>query len=165
MFQTLIQQKIIVMKKILTFVSAVLIGIHSFASDPGEIDKKIRQSFESIFPNAADVNWQELPDAYVVYFVEAGTPTRVLYAKDQSFTRFTRYYGEDKLPSQVHYAITSAYAGKKIFGVTEITTVSQVDKKLSTEYFVVLEDAKSWVTVKIDGDGNFSVVKKLKKTS
>jgi len=48
---------------------------------------------------------------------------------------------------------------KKVFGVTEMTTDSAV------EYYIKLEDATNWITVKSNVDGNLSVVEKYKKAS
>ena len=50
-----------------------------------------------------------------------------------------------------------AYKGKKIFGVTEITSSDGIT------YNIILEDAKHWTTVKSDASGNMHVVQKLKK--
>ena len=49
------------------------------------------------------------------------------------------------------------FTDKTIFGVTEFTVGDEVN------YFVKLEDAKSWTTVKIDNARNIEVTEKYKK--
>ena len=51
------------------------------------------------------------------------------------------------------------YADKTVFGVTEVSTDSTV------EYFIKLEDATSWTTVRANIDGGMTVVEKYKKAS
>ena len=46
---------------------------------------------------------------------------------------------------------------KKFFGVTEITTESDVT------YYIILEDEKTWTHVQSDAFGNMFTEKKLKK--
>jgi hypothetical protein len=150
------------MKKILIFLVVVLVTLSSFTNEKG-IDEKLQQSFRNSFPNAQEISWMELSDSYVVYFVESGIKARIVYPKDQSYIRFMRYYNESALPYHLRFLVNKNYPGKKIFGVTEISTVSQTDNSLTDEYFVRIEDSKNWLVVKIDNEGNLSVVGNYKK--
>src|ERR1700704_3608903 len=116
-------QKSIAMKKFLIVFATLLIGLSSFAFSPKEIDEKLIQTFKTNFPNAVSVSWAELPESYVVNFVENGLRSRVIYQKDGSFVHFTRYYQEKDLPFFVRFKVTKLYPNKKIFGVVEISTV------------------------------------------
>ena len=151
------------MKKLFVLFSSLLIGMYSFAWAQG-IDQRFVRSFDSSFPNAQDVSWLEYSDAYEVSFIHAGIRSRILYPKDESFVRLTRYYKEDHLPYQVHLLINNQFPNRKIFGVTEVSTIQQSRGELSVVYYVIVEDASKWVTVKIDRDGTLSVGKALKKT-
>ena len=51
------------------------------------------------------------------------------------------------------------YKGKTVFGVTEMTTDSSV------EYYIKLEDSKTWITVLSTVDGNMEVTEKFNKTA
>jgi hypothetical protein len=69
-----------------------------------------------------------------------------------------RYYGEDQLPLFIRGKMKEKFNGKKVFGVTEVS--SQED----LAYYVVLEDAKSWTTIKCDSYGNTTIHKKMRKS-
>jgi hypothetical protein len=151
------------MKKLFILFSALMIGFQSFAFLPGGIDQKFLRTFDSSFPNAKDVSWVEYPEGYEVYFIQGDMSSRVFYPKDLSFMRLTRYYKEEHLPYQVRFTINNEFPGKKIFGITEVVTVSKADNALSTIYFIIVEDAKKWFTVKLDETGTVIVGKVLKK--
>ena len=153
------------MKKLFILFSSILMGIQSFAFIPNEIDQKIQKTFDSSFPDAQEVSWLDYPEAYEVSFVENGIRARILYAKDNSFVRLTRYYKEANLSYHVRLAVQKQYPGKKIFGVTEISTVVEEWKDTSVVYHIILEDDQKWLTVTLERDGSFTPGKKLKKGS
>ena len=151
------------MKKLFIFLSTLLISFSLLARDPGEIDEKLVKSFSTSFPKAENVHWYELPKSWVVSFVEDGMRSRIVYHKDGKVAEFTRYYFESNLPFIVHSKITKAYPDKKIFGVVEVSVVSESTNASKIEYFIKLEDDKSWLTVKSDNEGMLTVVEKYKK--
>lgn len=53
--------------------------------------------------------------------------------------------------------VKEKFPGKKIFGVTEVTTCDGI------VYTIVLEDDKNWTTITSNEIGNLTVVQKLKK--
>jgi len=121
------------------------------------ISEKILQTFKQTFPDAEQVKWLEQSDKYTVDFKDNGVTTKVDYDKDGNFISSVRYYYEKNLPVNIICKLQKRFAGKKVFGVTEMTTENNV------EYFIKLEDAKSWMTVKSNVDGNMEVVEKYKK--
>ncbi|MFL5808274.1 MAG: hypothetical protein ACJ749_02060 [Flavisolibacter sp.] len=151
------------MKKLFVLFSSLMIGMYSFAWAQG-IDQRFVRSFDSSFPNAQDVSWFVYPDAFEVAFIHGGFRARILYPKDESFVRLIRYYKEDNLPYQVRFLISKEFASSKISGVTEVSTIQVGRNDVSVVYYVIVEDAKKWMTVKIDRDGIMSVGKALKKT-
>jgi len=151
------------MKKLVALFLSLVVAFSSFAYTPVEIDKKLIQAFDSTFPNAADVSWHEYADEYVVHFVEGGVRSRIAYAKDQSYVRITRYYTEKHLPYHVRLLVKNQYPGKSIFGITEISTVSPAGGYTDLAFYVVVEDARKWLTVKIDSEGNSTIVQKAGK--
>jgi hypothetical protein len=152
------------MKKLFIIFSALLLSFSLIARDPGpgEIDDKLIKSFNTSFPKAERVHWFELPKAWVVNFVAEGVRSRVVYLKDGKVTEFTRYYFEPNLPFLIRSAIKNAYPDKSIFGVVEVSIMTE-NGDSTLDYFVKLEDEKNWMTVKSDTEGNLTVVEKYKK--
>jgi hypothetical protein len=151
------------MKKLTVLIIALTFGAVTFASDPGGIDEKLIQSFQSSFPKAEKVNWYELQNAYVVNFVENGIRGRITYRKDGASTQYTRYYTEELLPFVVQSNIKQNYPGKSIYGVIEVSTVSKSGNQSKVDYYVKMQDARHWTMVKADMDGNTRLVEKFKK--
>jgi len=153
------------MKKLFIIFSALLISFSLIARDrdPGGIDEKLLQSFNTSFPTAEQVHWYEMPKAYVVNFVSGGIRSRVVYLKDGKVSEFTRYYLEGNLPFLIRSRVKEAYADKKIFGVVEVTTVTEGGNNSTVVYYVKLEGDKYWLTVKSDNEGNLVVVEKYRK--
>lgn len=147
------------MKKMFVLFSALLLGVNLIARDP---DDSLIKTFNTSFPKAERVNWYELPKAWVVNFVADGIRSRIVYLKDGKVTEFTRYYFESNLPFLVHSKIKKSYPEKKIFGVIEVTTMLE-NGTSDMEYFVKLEDDKTWMTVKSDNEGNLNVTEKYRK--
>jgi len=150
------------MKKFLFTVLSLMFVLISFAYGTLHIDEKLKQSFQVRFPHAQNVSWYESSDAYEVYFVEAKVQTRIIYAKDNSSVNFIRYYKDSVLPYPVQYLLQKQYPGKKVFGVTETSTVSK-NGALSIDYHLVLEDLKKWYLVTINKDGTVSLDEKYNK--
>ena len=148
------------MKKLVILFTAFVVSFQAFAYDP--INEKLIRSFQASFPNAGQVNWQELQNAFVVSFVEENIRARAYYDKEGALTQVIRYYKEKTLPFNILQTIKQQYKGKTIFGVVEVTAPS-ADKNLETEYFVKLEDGRHWITVKVNSHGNASVTQRLRK--
>ena len=133
------------------------------ASDEGvvtyTISDKLLQAFKQTFPDAQQVKWAELEDKYMVNFKQGEILTKIEYDKEGNFLSSIRYYSEKNLPVNVLVRLQKKYADKKVFGVTEVTADNAV------EYYVKLEDANNWITVRSNGDGNMQVVEKYKKAS
>ena len=150
------------MKKLFVLFYSLMIAVNSFAYDSVEIDRRVMQSFGSSFPHATDIRWNELEKTYLVNFVENSIRYQIEYAKDQSFVNITRYYRAENLPFPVRYVIENRYPGKSIFGITEISSVVAGDV-INIDYYIILEDAKRWITVKMDKAGNRTIVQRLRK--
>lgn len=147
------------MKKFIFILSSLLLSFSLFARDP---DENLIKVFSSSFPKAEQVHWYEMPKAWVVNFVADGIRSRVVYLKDGKATEFTRYYFEQNLPFVIRSKVKEAYPDKNIFGVIEVSILTETGAS-QLQYFIKLEDAKSWLTVKSDNDGNLTVEEKYKK--
>jgi hypothetical protein len=141
-----------------TFLLAVAIGCSmlSYAKGPG-VDERVLAAFNTTFKNANNVSWTELANTYEVKFSDNNIQMRVVYDKEGNMVNTLRYYNEDKLPVLILTKVKAKYPGKTIYGVTEESS----DDGLY--YHIILEDSKTWLTVKSDSGGSLHVEKKLKK--
>src|SRR5581483_8314120 len=112
------------MKKLFIFLSALLMGFHLIARDPGDIEEQLIKSFNASFPSAEQVHWYEMPKTWVVNFISQGIRSRIVYQKDGKLTEFTRYYQEASLPLLIQSKIKKVYPSKKIFGVIEVSKIA-----------------------------------------
>lgn len=122
------------------------------------VSEKLQHEFRESFPNAERINWQESSNRYIVSFAEQGIPNRITYKKNGDFVSSFRNYGERDLPYYLVNSLKKTYPGQKIFGVTEITTISDIN------YFVKLEGPKSWITVSLNKEGDWFVIERYRKT-
>jgi hypothetical protein len=125
--------------------------------DDAIISDKLLQAFKHTFPDAREVKWIEQADKYTVNFKQGDVLTKVEYDRDGNFLNSLRYYTEKNLPVNILCRLQKKYADKTVFGVTEITNDTSV------EYYIKMEDAKNWLTVHSDSEGNMRVVEKYGK--
>jgi hypothetical protein len=144
------------MKKFLFLIYFLMVGF-SLMATVRNINEKLVQSFRETYPNAVQVNWKEYPDTYAVYFVEGGIKATIIFNKDGTFVSSTRYYMEEYLPYYLVASIREKYPEKKIYCVPEISSPSNID------FYIKLEDAKTWMTIKLDSEGNIRVLEKFRK--
>lgn len=120
-------------------------------------NEKVLKSFESTFEKPQEVKWYDHPDYYEVSFLQEGTKANVKYDLEGNFLSSTRYYREHQLPTNILCKLKKKYGDKSIFGVTENTTIDEVN------YYIKLEDEKNWITVKVSGNGQMELYEKYKK--
>jgi hypothetical protein len=144
------------MKKLFVIVACALFTVTAtaYVEDPNE---KVLRSFNETFRGAEDVKWEEYDSYYTVSFVNAGIRSKVNYDKEGNMLGSLRYYLPSMLPLNIQSKLKKEYTRKSLYGVTEVTFGTEVT------YYVKMEDEKSWITVKVDTDGNSRVVEKYKK--
>jgi len=145
------------MKKMFVLMLSCMIGIAAFAFNSGNVNETLLQSFKERFPHAEQVTWKESAETYEVYFMEDGVRSNIVYDKDGVFRNATRYYKERNLPYYLLINIKKKYAGKKVYGITEISTPAGI------EYYIKMEDAKVVTTILVDADGSLSTYEKFRK--
>ena len=143
------------MKKIF-FALALLVSTASFATSP-EVDEQVSKQFKETFPAAIEVKWYDYETFYEVVFKNNDILCRVKYDLRGNIISTRRDYHEKDLSLFIVAKVKEKYAGKKIFGVTEITSSEGVT------YNIVLEDEKNWINLNSDESGHISQVQKLKK--
>ena len=144
------------MKKVILFACIIMITGSSFASSP-KVSEKALKAFNATFKDVENVQWSDAENIYTVKFSQQGISTFVKYDEDGNFISSRRYYGAEQLPVDIRCTLKKKFANKTIFGVTEYTIGDNVN------YYVKLEDAKSWITVKVDNMRNFEVTEKYQK--
>lgn len=145
------------MKKIMLVGLVLLITTHTFALSTTNVEDQLQQSFEKSFPNARNVHWEDNQNGFAVEFVIESVFTRISYDREGKFTGSLRYYSRQLLPFYIAEAIRKEYQGQEIFGVTEVTTPTEI------AYYVKLESAKHWTTIRVDSDGTITQIERYRK--
>ena len=145
------------MKRVL-YLAFLLTGfVATAAPTPPDVNEKILKAFKETFIYAEDVVWQENNNVYQVNFWQGEVNVRARYDLQGNLLGTIRYYFEKQLPPAIVAKIKKKYAGKAIFGITEVTSEEEVN------YFVTLQDDKDWYTVKSDAFGNLQQTDKFKR--
>ena len=144
------------MKQIFFTAVLVLAGFAAMAVDKNT-DGKLVEAFKETYPNAVQVSWLAYPESYIVYFEENGVKANIIFSQDGTFIRATRYYTKEYLPFYLVTAIREKFPERKIYSVTEVSTPGNID------YYVKLEDAKTWMTIQVDPEGNIKRLEKFNK--
>jgi len=145
------------MKKILVIVSFLFAGYGSLAIPVSHVNENTIRKFSQIYPNAADVIWSNNDETDYVNFKENAIRISILFNIDGTLIRSIRYYSEEYLPYYLISVIREKYPKKKIYGVTEISTPGRI------AYYLKLEDANSWMTVKLNSSGKMKVLEEFEK--
>lgn len=144
------------MKKLITIVCLIAtLGVA--ATTPPEVNEKVLKAFGETFLKATDVTWHEMDNSYEARFLQSEVITRAAYDKEGNLLQTTRYYSEDRLPINILTKTKKKYAGKSIFGVTELAIGDEVT------YHITLQDEKHWYVITSDSNGYLELEQKLKK--
>ena len=144
------------MKKVLYLVM-LLTSLSAAANNPPEINDKVMKAFKETFSEAENVNWREMENSCQADFKISEIKVRAVYDKEGVLLQTVRYYDEKNLPSNILAKLKSKQADKQIFGVTEISTESDI------AFHIVLKDEKNWYWMKSDAVGNMELTQKLKR--
>jgi hypothetical protein len=122
------------------------------------VSEKLIKAFQTTFPLAEQVDWNEQGDHYFVHFKDHEILSEIEYDHDGNFIASERYYkSADLLPLHLAWELHKKYGNKTVYGVTETNTESE------TYYYVKLQDNKEWITIKGSSDGIVQVVEKFNK--
>jgi hypothetical protein len=144
------------MKKII-YLAVLLICISATAAAPPEVSEKVLKAFKETFTNAENVIWDEQEDQCQASFSQSEIQIRAVYDDDGNLLKTTRSYYEKNLPPNVLARLKKKYAGKEIFGITEVSTETEIT------YYVTLRDAKYFYKVEANAYGNSQQVEKFKR--
>lgn len=139
-----------------TFLLIALFASSLLFANP-TVDEKIEKHFKETFPKAEKVTWYEADSYYEVLFTNNQVTCRLWYNRDGNVTKTERYYKAEGLSPFLVAKLNKKFADKKVFGVTEINTESELT------YHIILEDETRWYQVTADASGNLRLEKKMRK--
>ena len=144
------------MKKLIIF-TCLFAALSATASNPPEVSEKVLKAFSETFMKATDIVWHEVKNLYEASFKQSEIITRAIYDQDGNLLRTTRYYSQENLPINIITKLQKRYAGKSVYGVTELSTEDQVS------YHITMQDEKNWYIIKADNWGSLELEQKYKK--
>jgi hypothetical protein len=143
------------MKRIF-FGLVLLLSTSAFAANT-PVDEQVVKKFQETFPTALDVKWSAYETFYEVVFYNNKIMCRARYDLKGSILSVLRYYYEKDLPHFIAVKLKEKHPGKKIFGITEITSEEGV------VYNIVLEDDTRWFHIRSTDSGYLTLTNKYKK--
>jgi len=144
------------MQKLIIF-TCLFAALSATASNPPEVSEKVLKAFSETFMKATDIVWHEVKNLYEASFKQSEIITRAIYDQDGNLLRTTRYYSQENLPINIITKLQKRYAGKSVYGVTELSTEDQVS------YHITMQDEKNWYIIKADNLGSLELEQKFKK--
>ena len=144
------------MKKLIVL-SCLFAALSASAFNPPEVSEKVLKAFNETFIKATDVVWHEMQNLYEARFKQSDIITRAIYDTNGNLLRTTRYYSQENLPINILSKVQKKYAGKSVYGITELVTEDEVT------YHITLQDEKNWYVVKSDTWGNLELSQKFRK--
>ena len=147
------------MKKIIFVCMAIIVSATTvFAAPNSLVNEKVLKVFHEAFPEVKQPSWYTFDNYYEVYFTNPDNSScRIDYSPEGIVLSTTRYYSEKDLSPAIRAKVCEKYAGKKIFGITEVSNSEKVS------YNIVLEDEKNWYNIESDATGIIKLNKKLEK--
>ena len=144
------------MKKLI-ILTCLFAALSTTASSPPEVNEKVLKAFSETFMKATDIVWHEVKNLYEASFKQSEIITRAIYDKDGNLLRTTRYYSQENLPINILTKLQKRFAGKSVYGVTELSTEDQVS------YHITMQDEKNWYIIKADNWGSLELEQKYRK--
>ena len=144
------------MKKLIILASLFAV-LGTKASTPPEVSEKVLKAFSETFMKATDVVWHEVKNFYEASFKQSEIISRAVYDQDGNLVRATRYYSQENLPINILTKLQKRYAGKSVYGVTELSTGDEVS------YHITMQDEKNWYIIKADNWGSLELEQKYRK--
>lgn len=144
------------MKKLIIF-TCLFAALSATASNPPEVSEKVLKAFSKTFMKATEVVWHEVQNLYEASFKQSEVISRAIYDQDGNLLRTTRYYSQENLPINILTKLQKRFAGKSVYGVTELSTDDEVS------YHITMQDEKNWYIIKADNWGSLELENKYKK--
>ena len=145
------------MKKILVICLVAVLTTTAASAVP--VNEKVLKVFAISFPEVQETTWYNYDTYYSVYFKNTDdSKCRIDYDTEGNIMSTTRYYSSEALPPFIRGKVNQKFPGKKIFGITEVSSADEL------AYHIVLEDEATWYNIKSDAIGSISLEKKMVKS-
>ncbi len=145
------------MKKILVICLVAILTTTAVSAVP--VNEKVLKVFATSFPEVQETTWYNYDTYYSVYFKNTDdSKCRIDYDTEGNIMSTTRYYSSEALPPFIRGKVNQKFPGKKIFGITEVSSADEL------AYHIVLEDETTWYNIKSDAIGSISLEKKMVKS-
>jgi hypothetical protein len=125
--------------------------------DAKKFNTKAIRDFQNRYAEVNNAMWFSDANSLVSYFVKDGFSDRVIYDKKGNWEYSLIFYGEDKLPHDVRFAIKSTYFDMSI------TLVEEVQTTQSRVYIVHLEDKSNIKILKANDEGEYEILQELSR--
>ncbi|SDE11841.1 hypothetical protein [Niabella drilacis] len=145
--------------KLFILTAALSLGLNAMtavAANPN-VNEKALKTFNAIFTNAQNVQWNTTADYNEASFRSGSISTRAVIDNNGALIRTIRYYKENQLPSNILYKIKKKYDGKEIYGITEVTNGE------GTSYNIIVRDDRHIYNVAADNNGSVMQTAKYKR--
>jgi hypothetical protein len=145
------------MKNLFVFLFTAAMAMNLSAANTPVVSAKALKSFNASFAEAQNILWSEEKGIYTVRFTLNGIRNRVMYNEEGDFLSSHRYYTQEYLPTDIVCKLKKKFTTRKIFGVVEYIVGDQIN------YYVKMEDEKTWITVKVHNSRDMEVTEKYQK--
>jgi hypothetical protein len=144
-------------KMIMALALSLSIFAGSAFANVTEVNPKVIKAFNNEFVSAVEVNWTAGEGFYKASFILNSKYVFAYYTEEGKFLGLTRYMGTAELPMMLQNSIKKHYAD---FWVSDLFEVAKTG---GSAYYLTVEDAENVLTLKAEGDSDWSVFKKSKK--
>jgi hypothetical protein len=142
---------------ILSAITLLTITFNATASPEPSVNEKAQATFVTIFKGAVNITWSATANSTEAFFINNDTRTRATFDAKGNLIQTIRYYQSDKLSPVVLAEVTSAFPGKEIHGITEVSNKNGIN------YRIVLKDNKYYTHINANSTGDAEVVSKYKR--
>lgn len=140
----------------LLFMFVVAISSTWAASDP-TVSEEAKASFKKEFVGAQLIEWNEVGEYSKATFIFGNHRTEAYFSKDGQLEGSIRTIFYSQLPIAVMSSVDKRFTNANIADVNEVNNAN------GTTYHIKLEVKQKKYLVKVDANGNFKEIDKLKK--
>jgi hypothetical protein len=117
-----------------------------------------RKMFSRFFKNETVSYWHKMSDGYEAYFTSADIKNKAIFNNKGSLTYLLKFYGQNKLSTEIKRAVEEKYAGYTIFNIEEINIMADN----TVMYVIYLDNTISRKSI-LYVEGELIVVGEVKK--
>lgn len=140
----------------LSFMLFVAVSNVSATTDP-TVNEKVDAAFKKEFSGAKLIRWTNLGEFLKATFILGNHRTEAYFSPDGQLEGSMRTLFYSQLPLVVMTSVDKKFVNADIWDVTEINNAN------GTTYRITLEQKNRKYRVRVDANGNFKDIEKLKK--